>query len=140
MHKKFLAALKSSPSPGSSSRSSSSVSSMQRMPSWQMSDLDSDEESVSRTNQPPPDVPKGFFAAYAGSKRFIVSTKHLTHPIFRALLQKAADEYGFRHSGALQIPCEAVLFEHFLWLLDTKDPVCAKLEQIHDLVEFYNRD
>ncbi|EFJ08937.1 hypothetical protein SELMODRAFT_18098, partial [Selaginella moellendorffii] len=82
--------------------------------------------------QPPRDVPKGCLAVYVGSsasggdrQRFVVSTQLLSNRLFRALLDRAAEEYGFESPGALTIPCEAVLFEHFIWLLGRNDPAAA---------------
>ncbi|EFJ09008.1 hypothetical protein SELMODRAFT_90204 [Selaginella moellendorffii] len=90
----------------------------------------------------PADVPKGCMAVIVGSsekkrRRFVVGTHLLTNPVFGVLLQRAAEEYGYRNSGALEIPCDPVLFEHFLWLLSNDDPAAAMLE-VNDLMAFYS--
>ncbi|GAV60288.1 Auxin_inducible domain-containing protein, partial [Cephalotus follicularis] len=56
------------------------------------------------------DVPKGHFVVYVGNvekkKRFIVPISYLQHPLFRTLLSKAEEEFGFDHQmGGLIIPC-----------------------------------
>jgi SAUR family protein len=72
----------------------------------------------------PKDVPKGHCAVYVGSERsrFIIPTTYLNHSVFRALLEKAEEEYGFEYQMGLTIPCEEIVFRHlttfiFLWYI-----------------------
>ncbi|KAH9307600.1 hypothetical protein KI387_035511, partial [Taxus chinensis] len=60
----------------------------------------------------PTDVPKGHCAVYVGGERirFIIPTIYLNHSLFRALLDKAEEEYGFDHQMGLIIPCDEVSF------------------------------
>ncbi|CAN1122532.1 Auxin-responsive protein SAUR50 [Linum perenne] len=60
----------------------------------------------------PEDVPKGHFAVYVGEKRsrYIVPISWLEHPEFQILLQRAQEEFGFKHEMGLTIPCEEVVF------------------------------
>ncbi|XP_057422049.1 auxin-responsive protein SAUR36-like isoform X2 [Lotus japonicus] len=76
---------------------------------------DSDDDSCP-SPQGPHDVPKGYLAVYVGPelRRFIIPTSYLTHPLFKMLLEKAAEEFGFDHSGALTIPCEIETFKYLL--------------------------
>ncbi|XP_022751763.1 uncharacterized protein LOC111300387 [Durio zibethinus] len=76
---------------------------------------DSDEES-SHGPQPPPDVPKGYLAVYVGPelRRFIIPTSYLSHPVFKILLEKAEEEYGYDHNGGLTLPCEIETFKYLL--------------------------
>ena len=62
------------------------------------------------------DVPAGHVAVCVGPsrRRFIVRATHLNHPIFKMLLVKAEEEYGFCNHGPLAIPCDESLFEHLL--------------------------
>ncbi|KAK1426271.1 hypothetical protein QVD17_14941 [Tagetes erecta] len=57
----------------------------------------------------PKDVKEGHFAVIASSdyveRRFVVPMAYLSHPSFLRLLERAAEEYGFDHEGALMIPC-----------------------------------
>eukprot|EP00252_Welwitschia_mirabilis_P026626 TRINITY_DN8787_c0_g1_i1.p1 TRINITY_DN8787_c0_g1~~TRINITY_DN8787_c0_g1_i1.p1 ORF type:complete len:139 (-),score=2.45 TRINITY_DN8787_c0_g1_i1:556-972(-) len=80
--------------------------------------LDSDEETA--TN--PPDVPEGYLAVYVGKKRkrFIIPTAYLGLPVFRRLLDKAEEEFGFVHHGGLTIPCDEDLFREILCVIDSK--------------------
>ncbi|XP_050219373.1 protein SMALL AUXIN UP-REGULATED RNA 16-like [Mercurialis annua] len=57
----------------------------------------------------PYDVPKGHFAVYVGENRSrqIIPLSWLDHPEFQNLLQRAEEEYGFKHDlQGLAIPCE----------------------------------
>lgn len=76
---------------------------------------DSDEESCHGPNAPP-DVPKGYLAVYVGPelRRFIIPTSYLTHPVFKILLEKAEEEFGYDHSGGLTLPCEIETFKYLL--------------------------
>ncbi|KAG6417645.1 hypothetical protein SASPL_119829 [Salvia splendens] len=53
----------------------------------------------------PDDVKEGHFAVVAVDERIIVPLSFLTHPSFLRLLEQAAEEYGFHHRGALNLPC-----------------------------------
>ncbi|KAL6222096.1 hypothetical protein ACLB2K_005488 [Fragaria x ananassa] len=76
---------------------------------------DSDEESCA-SPEPPSDVPEGYLAVYVGPelRRFIIPTSYLSHNLFKVLLEKAEEEFGFDHSGGLTIPCETETFKYLL--------------------------
>ncbi|XP_008784357.3 protein SMALL AUXIN UP-REGULATED RNA 10-like [Phoenix dactylifera] len=76
---------------------------------------DSDEEGC-RSPEPPPDVPKGCIPIYVGPehRRFVVPTSYLSHPAFKLLLEKAEEEFGFEHGGAITVPCEIETFKYIL--------------------------
>ena len=67
----------------------------------------------------PADVPSGCLAVYVGNERqrFVISTSYLTNSIFRALLAKSEEEFGFCCDGGLRIACNPGVFEHLLWWL-----------------------
>ncbi|CAF1698103.1 unnamed protein product [Brassica oleracea var. botrytis] len=73
---------------------------------------DSDEENC-QSPEPPVDVPRGYLAVYVGPelRRFIIPTSYLGHSLFKVLLEKAEEEFGFDQSGALTIPCEVETFK-----------------------------
>ncbi|CAN8252475.1 unnamed protein product [Cochlearia groenlandica] len=76
---------------------------------------DSDEEN-GQSPESPPDVPKGYLAVYVGPelRRFIIPMVYLSHSLFKVLLEKAEEEFGFDQSGALTIPCEVETFKYLL--------------------------
>lgn len=82
---------------------------------------DSDDESC-HSPDPPPDVPKGYLAVYVGQelRRFIIPTRYLRHHLFKVLLEKAEEEFGFDHSGALTIPCEIETFKYLLKCMENQ--------------------
>ncbi|GAB2282822.1 Protein SMALL AUXIN UP-REGULATED RNA 12 [Dionaea muscipula] len=67
------------------------------------------------------DVPKGHFVVYVGENRsrFIVPISWLTHPVFLALLNRAEEEYGFKHDMGITIPCEEVIFRQIVGVICT---------------------
>ncbi|RDX78895.1 Auxin-responsive protein SAUR40, partial [Mucuna pruriens] len=76
------------------------------------------------------DVPAGHVAVCVGPsrRRFIVRATYLNHPIFKMLLVKAEEEYGFCNHGPLAIPCDESLFEELLRVLARPVPGFATLE------------
>ncbi|KAM7278015.1 hypothetical protein ACFE04_005149 [Oxalis oulophora] len=66
----------------------------------------------------PADVKEGHFAVIAAGgdefKRVIVPLTCLGNPTFLSLLERAAEEYGFEHGGALTIPCQPSELERIL--------------------------
>ncbi|KAJ8435534.1 hypothetical protein Cgig2_014453 [Carnegiea gigantea] len=88
---------------------------------------DSDEEGW-QSPEPPHDVPRGYLAIYVGQeyRRFIIPTSYLSHHLFKVLLEKAEEEFGFDHGGALAIPCEIETFKYLLKCieLDCKKGEC----------------
>ena len=101
-----------------------------------MADLcDSDDES---DDSAPDDVPEGYLVVYVGEGRcrFVIKAKYLSYPVFKALLNKSAEEYGYEHKGGLEIACEVVFFEHLLYLIETNDPSLSSME-IDELAGYY---
>ncbi|XP_020221027.2 uncharacterized protein LOC109803762 [Cajanus cajan] len=98
---------------------------------------ESDEESCQSPEPlPPPDVPKGYLAVYVGPelRRFIIPTSYLSHHLFKVLLEKAAEEFGFDHSGALTLPCEIETFKFLLKCMENEKngesaPGCSGTEE-----------
>ncbi|KAI3717305.1 hypothetical protein L1987_68847 [Smallanthus sonchifolius] len=58
-------------------------------------------------------TPRGCIALYVGEERlrFVVQTSHLSHPLFRLLLEKTAEEFGFEQKDRLVIPCRVDVFQ-----------------------------
>lgn len=78
----------------------------------------------------PNDVSEGFLAVYVGQerRRFVIDAKNLNNSVFRDLLNKSAEEYGYEHKGGLAVACEVVFFERLLWLIETNDPSLSSIE------------
>jgi len=70
----------------------------------------------SQPSSAPPDVPEGHVAVCVGrsSRRYVVRVTHLNHPVFRELLARAEEEYGFDNVGPISIPCDESDFEQIL--------------------------
>ncbi|XP_052180669.1 protein SMALL AUXIN UP-REGULATED RNA 12 [Diospyros lotus] len=82
---------------------------------------DSDDDGC-QSPDPPHDVPKGYLAVYVGPehRRFIIPTSYLSHQLFKVLLEKAEEEFGFDHCGGLTLPCEIETFKYLLKCMETR--------------------
>lgn len=87
---------------------------------------DSDDDSICQSPEPPFDVPKGYLAVYVGTdedhqhhRRFIIPTCYLTSPLFKVLLEKVEEEFGYDLTGGLTIPCEIETFKYLLQCIDS---------------------
>ena len=62
---------------------------------------------------PTASIPSGFFAIYVGEEeeRFVVPTSFLSHPLFKMLLEKSYNEYGFEQRNKLVVPCSVSTFQ-----------------------------
>eukprot|EP01018_Ginkgo_biloba_P020017 Gb_02928 [translate_table: standard] len=91
--------------------------------------ISDDECGRSNSGSIPPDVPAGHLAVYVGKQctRFVIRATYLNHPVFRALLDMAEEEFGYNHQGGLSIPCDELMFEHILRLLGRNDPSARHL-------------
>ncbi|KAL6496417.1 hypothetical protein OROGR_029675 [Orobanche gracilis] len=65
-------------------------------------------------------TPSGSVAVYVGPKRlrFVIPTRFLNLPVFVSLLDQAEEEFGFRASGGLALPCETGFFRDVLRFLE----------------------
>ncbi|XP_058740769.1 protein SMALL AUXIN UP-REGULATED RNA 12-like [Vicia villosa] len=55
----------------------------------------------------------GVFALYVGEERqrYVVPTSYLCHPLFKMLLEKAYNEFGFQQRNGLVVPCSVSAFQ-----------------------------
>lgn len=69
-------------------------------------------------------------------KRYVVSSKHLNHPLLNALIERSKQKHG--DGEDILVKCEVVLFDHLLWMLENSDPnlILDSLEELADLYVF----
>lgn len=75
--------------------------------------LKCNEEGSSPTST---STPVGTFAMYVGPdrQRFVVPTSYLSHPLFKMLLDKAHNEFGFDQRNGLEVPCSVAAFQEVI--------------------------
>lgn len=93
---------------------------------------DSDEDSC-QSPESPRGIPRGYLAVYVGPelRRFIIPTSYLSDPLFKKLLEKVEEEFGFDHSGGLTIPCEIETFKFLLQCMENHQR-CHPVDNHHN--------
>ncbi|KAL3536096.1 hypothetical protein ACH5RR_004557 [Cinchona calisaya] len=78
-------------------------------------------------------TPTGTFALYVGEgrERFVVPTGYLSHPLFKMLLEKAYDEFGFDQRNGLVVPCSVATFKEVVSAIEC----CNSKFDFGDLVQ-----
>lgn len=78
--------------------------------------LSSDNDDNKQVYRPRTSTPRGYIALYVGEerRRFVVQTSHLSHPLFRMLLEKMAEEFGFEQKEELVVPCSVNVFRELI--------------------------
>ncbi|KAJ8755045.1 hypothetical protein K2173_016532 [Erythroxylum novogranatense] len=87
-----------------------------------------------------PDQYENYETIFVGStrKRYVISSKYLSHPLVNALVEKASSKHKLGSEEVLVVKCEVVLFDHLLWMLENADPNLSlgSLEELADLYAF----
>ncbi|KAL4558319.1 hypothetical protein LXL04_036517 [Taraxacum kok-saghyz] len=80
-------------------------------------------------------TPTGFIALYIGDerRRFVVPTGYLSHPLFKMLLDKASDEFGFEQKQGLVVPCTVTAFQEVVSVVECCN---GKFDLSHLVQEF----
>ncbi|XP_041005793.1 auxin-responsive protein SAUR78 [Juglans microcarpa x Juglans regia] len=68
-------------------------------------------------------------------KRYVISSKYLSHPLIDALIDKTKHKTS-SGDDILVVRCEVVLFDHLLWMLENADPNLSS-ECLQELAELY---
>ncbi|KAJ0007767.1 hypothetical protein Pint_30756 [Pistacia integerrima] len=81
-------------------------------------------------------IPSGFLTVYVGEvrMRFLIPTRFLKLPIFVYLLNIAEEEYGFKFSGGIVLPCEVDFFKQVLKFLEKNEKKYGSLE-VHEFLK-----
>ncbi|KAJ6697484.1 hypothetical protein OIU85_003820 [Salix viminalis] len=53
-----------------------------------------------------------------GFQRFVIPISYLYHPLFKRLLEKAHEVYGYHTTGPLWLPCSVDDFLHLRWRIE----------------------
>ncbi|XP_024968447.1 auxin-induced protein 15A-like [Cynara cardunculus var. scolymus] len=74
----------------------------------------SDSSSSSKT-------PTGFFTVYIGEerRRFVIPMSYLSHPLFKMMLEKSSEEFGFNQKNGLVVPCSVNAFQEVVSVVES---------------------
>ncbi|PWA35213.1 SAUR-like auxin-responsive protein family [Artemisia annua] len=93
---------------------------------------DYEEEASSPSSKTPP----GFFTLYVGEERhrFVVPMGYLSHPVFKMMLEKSANEFGFTQENGLVVPCSVNAFQEMVSVVESCNGRCDLSNLIGELV------
>ena len=80
--------------------------------------------------------PPGFFTLYIGEerRRFVVPMGYLSHPVFKMLLEKSSNEFGFTQKNGLVVPCSVNAFQEMVSVVESCNGRCDLSNLIGELV------
>ncbi|CAL1380117.1 unnamed protein product [Linum trigynum] len=55
---------------------------------------------------------------YDTSRKFVIPISYLYHPLFKNLLDKAHEVFGYHAAGPLRLPCSVDDFLHLRWQIE----------------------
>ena len=81
-------------------------------------------------------TPRGCVVLYVGEefRRFVVPTKFLCHPLFKMVLDKAYNEFGFDQRSGLVVPCNVFAFQEILNTIEANRGSFHFGEHVHEFV------
>ncbi|KAK1420770.1 hypothetical protein QVD17_22624 [Tagetes erecta] len=95
-----------------------------------------EEASFSPSCSSPRKTPTGFFTIYVGEerRRFVVPTSYLSHPLFKLLLEKSSEEFGFGQKNGLVVPCSVKAFQEVVNAVETCNGKCDLSNLVEEII------
>lgn len=81
-------------------------------------------------------TPTGFFTLYIGEERrkFVVPMGYLSHPLFKMMLEKSSEEFGFGQKNGLVIPCSVNAFQEVVSVVESCNGKCDLSNLVEELI------
>ncbi|GKC10153.1 auxin-induced protein 15A-like protein [Tanacetum coccineum] len=94
---------------------------------------DGEEE---KSSSPSSKTPTGSFTLYIGEerRRFVVPMGYLSHPLFKMLLEKSSEEFGFGQKNGLVVPCSVNAFQEMVSVIESCNGKCDLSHLVEELV------
>ncbi|XP_076943085.1 auxin-induced protein 15A-like [Bidens hawaiensis] len=99
-------------------------------------DSEEDTSLSSRCSSPSSKTPTGFFTVYVGEerRRFVVPMGYLSHPLFKMLLEKSSEEFGFGQKNGLVVPCSVNAFQEVVSVVESCNGKCDLSNLVEELI------
>ncbi|KAJ0780102.1 putative small auxin-up RNA [Helianthus annuus] len=93
---------------------------------WLLRDGEEEISSSSSCSSPSCKTPTGFVTLYVGEerRRFIVPVGYLSHPLFKMLLEKSSEVFGFCQKSGLVVPCSVNAFQEVVSVVESCNGKC----------------
>ncbi|KAK9055430.1 hypothetical protein SSX86_026513 [Deinandra increscens subsp. villosa] len=90
----------------------------------------------SSCSSPSRKTPTGFFALYVGEERqkFVVPTGYLSHPLFKMVLEKSSEEFGFDQKNGLVVPCSVNAFQEVVGVVESCNGKCDLSHLVEEFI------
>lgn len=80
--------------------------------------------------------PIGFVALYVGEERrkFVVPMGYLPHPLFKMMLEKSSEEFGFDQKNGLVVPCSVEVFQELVSVVESCKGKCDLSNLVEEFI------
>nr|XP_043618586.1 auxin-induced protein 15A-like [Erigeron canadensis] len=81
-------------------------------------------------------TPTGCFTVYIGEerRRFVIPMGYLSHPLFKMLLEKSSEEFGFGQKYGLVVPCSVNAFQEVVSVVESCNGKCDLSHLVEEFI------
>ncbi|KAL4571598.1 hypothetical protein LXL04_018361 [Taraxacum kok-saghyz] len=93
---------------------------------WLLGDDEKQTYDTSDCSSPSDKNQTGVFTLYIGEerRRFVVPLGYLSHPLFKIMLEKSSEEFGFGQKNGLVVPCSVNAFQEVVSVVESCNGKC----------------
>ncbi|XP_076907192.1 auxin-induced protein 15A-like [Bidens hawaiensis] len=103
---------------------------------WLLRDGEEERSLTASCSSPSCKTPTGFFTLYVGDERhrFVVPMGYLSHPLFKMLLEKSSEAFGFGQKNGLVVPCSVNAFQEVISVVESCKGKCDLSSLVEELI------
>ncbi|KAL8254667.1 hypothetical protein R6Q59_032888 [Mikania micrantha] len=103
---------------------------------WLLRDGEEKTSFTSSCSSPSTKTPIGFFTLYIGDERhrFVVPMGYLSHPLFKMLLDKSYEAFGFDQKNGLVVPCSVNAFKEVVSIVESCNRNCDLSSLVEEFI------
>ncbi|KAI3694583.1 hypothetical protein L1987_77550 [Smallanthus sonchifolius] len=103
---------------------------------WLLRDGEEETCLTSSCSSPSCKTPTEVFTLYIGEerRRFVVPTGYLSHPLFKMLLEKSSEAFGFDQKNGLVVPCSVNAFREVVSVVESCKGKCDLSSLVEEFI------